>query len=64
MSLKIVLAFESFSQPNREHNLNRPSPVLCEMLHLRRFASDGKGLRWRNTVFALDFFSGLLQVRR
>jgi hypothetical protein len=38
--------------------------VLCEMLHLRRFASDGKGLRWRHTVFALDFFSGLLQVRR
>lgn len=35
--------------------------VLCELLHLRRFASDGKGLRWRHTVLALDFLSGLSQ---
>jgi len=35
--------------------------VLCELLHLRRFESDGKGLRWRHTIFALDFFSALLQ---
>ena len=35
--------------------------VACEYLHLARFERDGKGLRWRHTVFALDFFSGLLQ---
>ena len=36
--------------------------VFCELLHLRRFASDGKGLRWRHTIFALDFLSGLTQT--
>ena len=35
--------------------------VLCELLHLRRFSYDGKGLRWRHTYFALDFASGLSQ---
>jgi len=35
--------------------------VLCELLHLRQYGRDGKGLRWRHTVFALDFLSGLLQ---
>jgi hypothetical protein len=35
--------------------------VLCELCHLRAFAYDGKGLRWRHTWLALDFASGLLQ---
>ena len=35
--------------------------VFCELMHLRRFAHDGKGLRWRHTYFALDFLSGLSQ---
>ena len=35
--------------------------VLCELMHLRRYASDGKGLRWRHTWLALDFLSGLTQ---
>ncbi|EOD15490.1 hypothetical protein EMIHUDRAFT_95197 [Emiliania huxleyi CCMP1516] len=35
--------------------------VLCELCHLRAFAADGKGLRWRHTWLALDFGSGLLQ---
>jgi len=35
--------------------------VLCELCHLQRFSSDGKGLRWRHTYLALDFLSGLLQ---
>jgi hypothetical protein len=35
--------------------------VGCELLHLRRFAADGKGLRWRHTIFAMDFVSGLAQ---
>lgn len=35
--------------------------VLCELLHLRRYALDGKGLRWRHTLFALDYVSGLSQ---
>ena len=35
--------------------------VFCELMHLRRFAADGKGLRWRHTFFALDFVSGLAQ---
>lgn len=35
--------------------------VLCELLHLRRFSFDGKGLRWRHTYLALDFVSGLSQ---
>jgi hypothetical protein len=35
--------------------------VLCELAHLRTFANDGKGLRWRHTWLALDFASGLLQ---
>jgi len=35
--------------------------LLCELLHLRRFAYDGKGLRWRHTLFALDFLAGLTQ---
>lgn len=35
--------------------------VFCELMHLRRFAYDGKGLRWRHTYFALDFLSGLSQ---
>ena len=35
--------------------------VFFELLHLRQFAVDGKGLRWRHTYFAADFLSGLLQ---
>ncbi|KAL1515954.1 hypothetical protein AB1Y20_002568 [Prymnesium parvum] len=35
--------------------------VLCELLHLRRFERDGKGLRWRHTWLALDFTGGLMQ---
>ena len=35
--------------------------VFCELLHLRKYAYDGKGLRWRHTVFAFDFLSGLSQ---
>lgn len=35
--------------------------VFCELMHLRRFAYDGKGLRFRHTIFALDFVSGLTQ---
>lgn len=35
--------------------------VLCEISHLRTFANNGKGLRWRHTWLALDFASGLLQ---
>ena len=35
--------------------------TLCELCHLRRFAADGKGLRWRHTWLAADFFSGLLR---
>ena len=35
--------------------------VLCELCHLRTFAEDGKGLRWRHTWLALDFLSGLFQ---
>jgi hypothetical protein len=35
--------------------------VLCELCHLRAYAADGKGLRWRHTWLALDFLSGLLQ---
>eukprot|EP00966_Prymnesium_polylepis_P086870 2010682-Prymnesium_polylepis.1 len=35
--------------------------VLCELLHLRAFERDGKGLRWRHTWLALDFTGGLLQ---
>lgn len=35
--------------------------LLCELCHLRRYASDGKGLRWRHTWLALDFGGALLQ---
>ena len=35
--------------------------TLCELCHLRRFAADGKGLRWRHTWLAADFFSGVAQ---
>jgi hypothetical protein len=35
--------------------------VLCEILHLRRYSQDGKGLRWRHTWLALDFGGGLCQ---
>lgn len=27
----------------------------CELMHLVTFMTNGKGLRWRHTVFALDF---------
>merc|ERR1719498_1619103 len=30
--------------------------VFCEYLHLARYEYDGKGLRWRHTWFAADFF--------
>ena len=36
--------------------------VACELMHLNRYAKDGKGLRFRHTVFALDFVSGLAQT--
>ena len=35
--------------------------IACELSHLRVYAADGKGLRWRHTWLALDFASGLLQ---
>ena len=35
--------------------------AFCEWAHLRTFAADGKGLRWRHTWLALDFGAALLQ---
>jgi hypothetical protein len=31
--------------------------IFFELCHLIRYEADGKGLRWRHTVFALDFLS-------
>jgi hypothetical protein len=35
--------------------------IFCEVLHLRQYRLDGKGLRWRHTWFAADFLSEGLQ---
>ena len=35
--------------------------VLCELIHLMAFATDGKGMRWRHGRLPLDFWSDTLQ---
>lgn len=35
--------------------------MVCEIMHLSVYAHDGKGLRWRHTFFAMDFYSELFE---